>query len=68
MVWKLIRNEEIRSFIVTCLLHFCPTNNSNGMAAIHDLNNWVIQEFQLKDLTKVHNTHVTMKDHIDQRR
>ena len=39
---------EMRTFIVTCLLHSCLTNsNVLRKLAIRDLNNWVIQELLL---------------------
>ena len=50
-------NAEIRTFIVTCLLHFRLTNTSVlGKSTIRDLNNWVIQELLLADWAKTQYT------------
>ena len=48
----------MRTFIVTCLLYSCLTNQSNilGKLAIRGLNNWAIQELLLADLAKTQYT------------
>ena len=48
----------MRTFIVTCLLYSCQLTSSNilGKLAIHDLNNWVIQELLMVDLAKTQYT------------
>ena len=50
----------MRTFIVTCLLYSCLSNQTNSNVleklAIRDFKNWVIQELLLADLTKTQYT------------